>query len=553
MSLSQSYKDLKRLKQIANVLFKQELGYFVSKLKLKSHLSFKKKLQPTKFVKPQDSMPKRLRRSMEELSGSFVKLGQLLSLRPDLIPQEYADEFCKLQDNVAPFSFEKVKKIIETEFKKPIKKVFSHFNKKPIASASVGQVHEAILKNGTKVAVKVQRPKIKELFETDIDIMYHLAHLIEKHIPESKNFDPTGILKEFEKYTKKEMDYIQEGKNIYRYKDCLKNEKNIVVPEVHWDYTTSKILTMNFIEGIKISSVKDFKKLKVKKSYLSNKIMKTFVKGVLDYNFFHADPHPGNILIMKDKKIALLDFGITGYLTPELSEKIGNLYFGMLSSNVDMVVDNFINIGSVSEDIDKAQFKADIRLIWGKYYDIAVKEVNMVGFFKDSLNLGRTYDMKFPAEYVLLIKAMITTEGVIRKIDPKFNFVKLGKPIFKKYVKEKQSPEYLLKTAKKTIADFKKLLLRFPSDAQKILTNIEKEKENKFDIDDKDMDKFAYEIERSTNVMTLGVILAALIIASSLLILTKVPPIIGGLPLYAIICLILAGILLIVLVVSVLK
>ncbi|MBL7100642.1 MAG: AarF/ABC1/UbiB kinase family protein [Nanoarchaeota archaeon] len=552
MGLAQTYKDFKRLKQIANILFKQEMGYFVGKLKLKSHLSFNKRLQAKKFLKPKDSMPKRLRCSMEELGGSFVKLGQLLSLRPDLIPKEYVDEFSKLQDSVKPFPFEKVKEIIESEFKKPINKVFSHFDKKPIASASVGQVHKAILKDGKRVAVKVQRPKIRELFETDIDLMYHLAHLIEKHIPESKNFNPTGIVGEFEKYTKKEMDYVLEGKNIYRYKDVIKNEKHIIVPEVYWDYTTSKVLTMEFIDGIKISSVKDFKKLKVRKSYLSNIIVRAFIKGVLYHRFFHADPHPGNILIMKNKNIALLDFGITGHLSPELAEKIGNLFFRMLKADTEGIIESFIDIGSMSEDVDKEQFKEDVRLIWGKYYDTTLGEVDMTRFFKDTLNLGRNYKMKFPVEYILLMKAMITTEGVIQKIDSSFNFVKVGKPIFHQYVKERKSPEYLFKTSKNTLLEFKKLLVRLPTDARKILTKIEKE-EKEFDINDKDMKKFTYEIERSTNVLTSVIILATLVVASVLLIVAKVPPIVWGLPLYAIIGLILSGILLIVLMVSFLK
>ncbi|MCG2718000.1 MAG: AarF/UbiB family protein, partial [Nanoarchaeota archaeon] len=211
MSLAQTYKDIKRLKQIANVLFKKELGYFVNKLDLKSHLSLHKKAQVKKFIKPQESLPQRVRESMEELGGSFVKLGQLLSIRPDLIPEEYIEEFKKLQDSVKPFPFNQVQATIESEFKKPITQIFSHFNKTPIASASVGQVHEARLKTGERVAVKVQRPKIKELFMTDIDIMHHLAHLIEKHIDGSEKFNPVAIVQEFEKYTKRELDYIMES------------------------------------------------------------------------------------------------------------------------------------------------------------------------------------------------------------------------------------------------------------------------------------------------------------------------------------------------------
>lgn len=553
MSLAQTYKDFKRLQQIVNVLFKQELGYFINKLNLKSHLSFKERLQATKFTKPKDSMPKRLRLAMEELSGSFVKLGQLLSLRPDLVPQGYIEEFSKLQDSVKPFSSEKVKEIIETELKKPINKIFSHFDKKPIASASVGQVHEAILKSGERVAVKVQRPNIRQVFEVDIDLMYHLAHLLEKHVPESKSFNPTGIVEEFEKYTKKEMDYVMEGKNIDMYGKVIEHEKHVIVPKVYWGYTTSKVLTMEFIDGIKISSIKDFKKLKIGKDYLSSTIVRTFVNGVLHYRLFHADPHPGNILIMKNKNIALLDFGITGRLSPELTEKLGYLYFGLVKADIDMIAESFVNIGFVSEDVNIERFKEDVKDVWGKYYDTSLNQIDMVGFFWDTLNLGKKYSIQFPVEYVLVMKAVLTTEGVIQKIDPGFNFVKVGKPIFERYVKEKSSPEYLLKNAKKTLMDFKDLLVRFPVDAQKILKKMETEEKKELDISDADVREFTDEIEHSSNRLTVGIILAAFLLASSLLILAKTPPFVWGLPLYAIIGLIISGVLLIVLIVSALK
>jgi len=554
MGLSQTYKDFRRLQQIANVLFKQELGYFVEKLDLKSQLPFSKRLMITKFSKPKESVPNRLRVVMEELGGSFVKLGQLLSLRPDLVPQEYLDEFTKLQDSVKPFPFEVAKIIIESELKNPLNKIFSYFNKEPIAAASVGQVYEAILKNGNKVAVKVQRPGIRQVFATDIDLMYHLARLLEKHMPESKSFNPVGIVEEFDKYTRKELDYISEGRNIEAYKEAVVYEKNVVIPKVYWDFTTSKVLTMEFMEGVKISSLKDFRRLGVKGSHLSNTLVRLFAKGVLYFHFFHADPHPGNILLMKGKKIALLDFGIMGRLSPELTEKIGMLYFALIKADVNMITDGLINIGMISNQINRDEFKADISDAWGKYYDTSLSQVNMSGFFWDSIRIGKKYEMKYPAEYVLLMKAMITTEGVIQKIDPHFNFVKAGKPIFQSYIKERTSTKYLLKGAKETLINFKDLFVRFPVDAQKILTKLESDDDKEFNVKiDADIKKFTLEMERSSNRMTLGFIMASFVVASTLIILAKIPPFVWGLPLYSLISLLIAGILLIIFTISAFK
>lgn len=552
MSIGQAYRDFRRLQQIANVLFKQEMGYFINRLKLKSHLSFQKRLKTEKFTKP-PNIPKRLRLAMEELSGSFVKLGQLLSLRADLVPKEYVEEFTKLQDSVKPFPYPIVKRIIESELKKPLDKLFAHFNNVPIAAASVGQVHEAILKDGKKVAVKVQRPKIKQTFETDVDLMYHLAHLLEHHIPETRNFNPTGIVKEFEKYTKREMDYMLEGKNIEIYAKIVKGNKKVKIPRVYWDYTTPKVLTMEFIEGIKISSVKDFKKLKVKGSYLSSVIVSTFVDAVLYHHFFHADPHPGNIFLMKDKRIALLDFGIAGRLSPRLAERIGALFFALVNADIDMICEGFVNIGFIEGDLNREQFQDDLRETWGDYYDASLNQIDMAIFFFKTMDLARKHNMKFPVEYVLLMKAILTTEGVIQKIDPKFNFVKVSRPAFEKYTKERTTPEYILKNVKKTLLDFKDLIVKFPVDAQKILKKYEKEEDRTIDIDDADIKKFTSGIERSTNRMTFGVMIAALIVTSALLMLANTPPYVKGLPLYSIISLIIAGVLLLFLIISMFK
>ncbi|MBM3199747.1 AarF/ABC1/UbiB kinase family protein [Candidatus Woesearchaeota archaeon] len=545
MGFTQTYKDFKRVQQITNVLFNQELGYFIEKLNLKSHLPFSKRIQITKFSKPKDTVPQRLRKSMEELGGSFVKLGQLLSLRADLVPKEYIEEFTRLQDNVKPFPYELVKQTIESELKKPLNKIFSSFEKTPIASASIGQVHEAALKDGTKVAVKVQRPGIGQMFETDIDLMYHLARMLEKHVPEVKAFNPVGIVQEFDKYTTKEMDYLHEAKNIQQYREVVKSEKNVIVPEVYWDYTTQKVLTMQFIDGVKINSFKDYKNLTIKGDHLANTLVKLFVKGVLYYQFFHADPHPGNILLTKDKKIALLDFGIAGRVTPELTEKIGKLYLGLVDADANVISDGLINIGVIPLSVNKEEFRSDLIDAWSKYYDTSLNQINMSGFFWDSMRLGRKYSMKFPPEYILLMKSMITTEGVIKKLNPEFNFVKTSKPIIDSYVKERTSTKNILKGAKKTLIDFKDLMTRFPTDAQKMLDRIQSDEQMKIDLDiDEDIKKFTLEMDRSAKRLTLGVLLSALVLASSMMILAKIPPFFWGLPLYSVIGLAISCILL---------
>ena len=304
MKFRRAYRDAKRVKDVVNILLKQGLGYSIEKMNLKSHLTFGKK---TKDVSKRVSTQVKLRKAMEELGGTFIKFGQLLSIRPDLIPESYCEEFAKLQDNVRPFPYEQVKDVIEKDFKKPIHKVFIHFEKTPIAAASVGQVHMAKLRTGETVAVKVQRPNINQIFESDIDILYYIANLAEKHIPELKDYNPVAIVNEFENYTKRELDYNLEGKNIDVFYKNFVGSKTIKIPRVFLSYTSKRVLTMEYIDGININK---YKATKEEKKKIIKNLLSCFMKQILEDGFFHADPHPGNIFILKDHRIELLDFGI---------------------------------------------------------------------------------------------------------------------------------------------------------------------------------------------------------------------------------------------------
>ncbi|NQV09103.1 hypothetical protein HQ529_04590, partial [Candidatus Woesearchaeota archaeon] len=256
--ISQDIEDIKRLEQILNVLFKHEMGYVIEKLNLKHLLSIHKRMQSKKFEE-KETQPERIRKILEELGGTFIKLGQLLSIRADLIPKEYCDEFKKLQDEVNFFPGKDAKNIVSLELNKDVNKLFSFFNEKPVAAASIAQVHQAVLRDGRKVAIKVQRPGIKKLIETDMDILYNLAHLIKNRInPEM--IDPVDIIEEFEKYTENELNFMTEARNINRFYKNFEYDKTTKIPEVFFEYTTEKVLTMSFITGTKLSELKTTKK-----------------------------------------------------------------------------------------------------------------------------------------------------------------------------------------------------------------------------------------------------------------------------------------------------
>ena len=322
MDLKHAYKDAKRLKQIASVMFKVGLGYYLETLKLNHHLFWHQRVQ--KQEKPED-LPRKLRMAMDELGGTFVKLGQLLSLRPDLIPDEYCKEFEHLQDDVTPVSYEIIKNVIETQLKSKLTQIFSYFDKESIASASIGQVHKARLLNGTRVVVKVQRPNIKEIMDADIDLLYHLADLAQYKISGLEKYNPKELIDEFKRYTLEELDYLKEGRNIDKFYKNFNGYEKLRVPKVYWDFTTNKVLMMSYIDGIPIDDKQGFKDWGCDEKILSNNLADVFLKQVFEFGFFHADPHPANVFILPNNKIALLDYGICGTLKEKDVQRQNNI------------------------------------------------------------------------------------------------------------------------------------------------------------------------------------------------------------------------------------
>src|SRR3989344_8080504 len=551
MGLGKTYKDVKRLSQIIDVLFKHELGYIIDKLKLKPLLPVSKRIKNEKF-EPNSLMPKHLRLAMEELGATFIKLGQLLSLRPDLIPKEYCKEFSRLQDNVRPVPFAEIKKVIESEFKKPINEIFLKFNEVPIASASIGQVHKAILKDNEIVAVKVQRPGIKDLFDADIDILYHLASLIEHHFPSLEGIRPVEIVKEFEKYTKSELDYTTEASNIDAFYANFKNSKHIKIPKVYWNYTTQKVLTMQFMHGKKLGTDAKFIALKSSKSAVINNIINSFITQVIDYGMFHADPHPGNILLLGNNKIALLDFGIVGKITPDIREHMESMFIGLVKPDKDLLIDSLVNLGFIEGGINTSDLKKDLSQHLGKYYGSSLKEVNTSEVIYDLLALIRKYNIKLPVNFILLLKSIITIEGFGKELNPNFVFVKETKPIIDKLISKRSGISYIFKDWKSRLLKTSMDVSRLPEEARITLKDI-REGHVKIKVEDPNISKFAYEVDKSSNRITFGLLIAGLVIAAAIMALAKVPPFYKNVPVITIGLLIISVIFIILLIISILK
>ena len=547
MSLKQDVADIKRFEKIVQVLFKYELGFIVNKLKLKRHLPIKDRLN-SKKLEEINPAPGKARKIMEELGGAFIKLGQLLSLRPDLIPEEYCNEFKKLQDCVPEFSTVKAMEIIEEELRSPIHSIFEKFEKKPIASASIGQVYKAKMRHGRWVAIKVRRPNVEKIFKTDIDLLYYFARLFVKHFnPEM--IDPIQIVKEFEHYTENELDFRVEARNISKFYKNFKDEKSIRIPELYEKSSTSKILVMEYLEGKNILDMRN-ESDKTKKRIISTTVNSVF-KQVFEDGFFHADPHPGNILVMKDGKIAFLDFGIVGRIDDELKDKMGDLFITTVLADVDGMGDSLIRLGMTPTNINRQQLREDMHDHLGRYYGTDLKDVDMSKLLSQLIIIAKKHKIKLPTNFVLLTKAIITVEGFAAVLNPDYNLVKEAEPYVKRLKRNKMSPKAFIDGMKKSSYKLRRIMLNVPDRAEELMARVRDTDETMRQIDT-DIETLTVEMDHSSNRVTLGLIITALIIAGAMMV-TIGEGRIFGISYISFISFSLAGVLVFVIIHSVLK
>ncbi len=509
MNLKQDIKDLNRLREILLVFIENGLGFVIDKTILKTHVPLFKRYKLK--IQKKDSLPIRLRKSFEQLGPAFIKLGQILSLRPDLIPMEYVKEFEKLLDNVPAFSYDEVKKIVESEFGRKINEVFKEFEKKPIASASISQVHKAKLKNNKIVAVKVRRPNVVEIFNRDVQVMKHVAEIIDKHF--KKQVSITRVVDEFERWTKRELNFNIEAMNAIRFRKNNKNSKYVYIPEVYPDYSTEKILTLEFLDGVDMAHFDIIKKKKNLNKILLNGFY-AILTQVFEQGFFHADPHPGNFIVLKDGKIGFVDFGITGEFDNKLRKKSMDLFTGIVENDIDKVVETLVSM-SYNTDIDKIGFRNEVRDIILPMQYASLKDIKVSLVLEKVLDIALEYKIHLPIDFVLFGKTIATIEGLALRYNPDFKLVEHAKPFVKGLLRKQVNMSNIYKNVKKNVLKYEDFIEDMPEAAKQIIDRIKTGKVN-VDIENEDVKSLTNEIQRSSGNVALGVIIAALIIGSAL-------------------------------------
>lgn len=510
MGFSESFRDLKRISHVVNVLFKNGMGYFISEFNLKLHLSLPKKLALHRFAKP-DKPEERLRKSMEALGGSFVKLGQLLSVRPDLVPFEYCKEFSRLQDRVEPFPFAEARKIIEAELGKPLSKVFSKFESKPMGSASIAQVHTAKLKTGENVVVKVQRPNIREIFRADIDIMKYFARKLEQS-ERIGRYSPSRIVEEFERYTKREMDFLTEASSIEKFYSNFKGSKAIRIPQAYTARSTPKVLVLEHLPGRKLSELLS-ENAHFNRKMVAKHLIEASLKMAFEHGFFHADLHPGNILVTK-KGIGIIDFGIVGRMKPEYKKEGLSLYVSLINEDTEGVISALLRAGKASANTDLDSFREDVEEALSEWYGKQLRHVRFTHMLHKLFDTCFDHNIKIPPDMVLYAKSMITAEGTGMQLYPTFNFVTQSQPYMKKYLQKPLFPRNAVKRFMLKSREIGEMIERMPAETLHALEAIRQGKV-RIDIEDTDIKHLGMEIDRSSNRLSYALVIAALVVGAA--------------------------------------
>ncbi|MDT8442221.1 MAG: AarF/ABC1/UbiB kinase family protein [Desulfuromonadales bacterium] len=527
------------------MLIKYGFGHFVEQLNIDYYLELGKRLVSRGRGAPELERlhpAQRLRMAMEELGPTFIKFGQLLSTRPDVLSRDYIDEFSKLQDKVPPVSVEEVEAQIERELGAPAATLFALFEPIPLASASIAQVHAGRLHSGEQVVFKVRRPGISQIVRTDIDILMGLAYLIEQHVPVLAVYDPTALVKEFKRTVQREMNFNREGQTIDRFAANFANDPTVYVPGIFWDYTGETVLTMERIHGIKISDLTQLNDAGYDLKELARRGADAFLKQVLEHGFFHGDPHPGNVFVMPEHVICMLDYGMVGRLGQSLKTELIDLLEALLQRDAELIISYLLYAGELTDATDLKNLRRDLQEFIEDYYDILLQDVKVGKLLSEFIDILTQYNIRMPADFVLLAKALVAMEGLGRQLDPEFNMIDHLRPYIERLVRERLSPSHISRELARVASAYGSLAKNFPRDIKEFLNRLNRN-QFKIDLEHRGLDRLVTDLDRSSNRLSFALIIGSLIVGSSLIMQTNIGPLMFGYPLLGIVGYLIAGLL----------
>lgn len=465
------------------------------------------------LTQPQ-ARPEQVRMALEELGATFIKIGQILSTRADLLPPDYVSELTKLQDQAPPVAIDAIRDVIETELGHPLDQSFATFDLEPLAAASIGQAHAACLVDGTEVVVKVRRPGVVEQVQEDLEILQSLAITASRHWQLAERYDVISLAQEFAHTLRAELDYVREGRNATRFAQNFAGDRNLHIPRVFWESTTSRVLTLERIRGIKINDLGALEAAGVDRAALAKRASRVLLKMVFEDGFFHADPHPGNFFVETDGRIGLIDFGMVGSVDDRTRDQLANLLLAITEQDADRLVDAFLELGFAHKRIDRATLRRDLEHLMERYYGEPLGRIRIGPLIEEALDVARRHALQLPVNLALLLKTAVMDEGLGAQLDPEFALTSVIAPYAERLVLQQYSPFRWIGRVRHAGLDAARLGTEMPQQVRRLMVDLERGG-LEVGMRPTGFEPLMQRFERMVNRVVLGVLASAFIIGLS--------------------------------------
>ena len=462
------------------------------------------------------SAPQRVRMAFEELGPTFVKMGQVLATRPDLVPAEYLEEFAQLHDRVQPLPFETIKEILKSEYGQRRDEIFESIDPNVLGSASIAQVHKARLKTGADVVIKIQRPGIIKTIDDDLNVLYMLAELLYKYVPETRPFSPIAIVDEFFKTLELETDFIVEANNIRRFQQNFKDDSSVVIPQVFLDLTTERVLVLEYLKGIPLSQDASLLQTGVNKDEVIKKALQIYLKMVFIDGLFHGDLHAGNFFIYPDNKIGLVDFGVVGRLNARTQTVVANQLLALAKEDYERLAYEYVDLAPFTDQVNVDLFAKELRELIAPYYGLTLKNVNMGRLLMSSSSIATRHGLAVPTELMMFFKSLVAIEGLGRKIDPQFDPLAIALEFSSEMVKTQFDPTKMAGDLNQVFRESRHLINSLPRQLSMLIRKANSP-QHAFKLNLQNMDDLKRSMENSFSLLVLGVVTASLIVSASMI------------------------------------
>jgi ubiquinone biosynthesis protein len=517
LNIPQSVRSIQRIQEITRVLARHGFGHILDRLNLGRYLPFHHVFLRPVAEEERSTIGKRMASVCQELGPSFVKFAQMLSTRPDLLPPDIIDQLKLLQDRVAPFDAEIARQIIAEDLGASPDECLAGFDPIPFASGSIAQVHNAVDKNGEKLVMKVKRPGIDRVLHLDMHILEGLAQAAERFVPELLLFHPTLIVSEFSRTVIRELDFINEASATARFGEVFADDPTVVIPKVRWDLTGSRVLTLERIQARRITEFIDAHDGQMERQAIARNLAEAFFRQFFELGIFHADPHPGNLLVLPPARIALVDFGSIGVVDDELSGHLAIGLVGLIKKEIDIVIDVLADMGALHDDTNRSLLRRDLAEFVNKYYGLPLKRMEVQTVFKELTSLLRRNDVNLPRDLVLLTKSFVEVSGVALQLDPELNLLEMIGPKVRQMLRDRFTAQRLIKTAGISTWHFLNVMKNLPRQVRDLMRSLSVG-QWRLNVQHQNLETLANELDRSSNRLAVSVLIAAIIVGSSLVI-----------------------------------